>query len=178
MSDIYYPPGGFYFSVAVFGRNGGIAPLGGDADAAFQEASGMDVRVDTEEVVEGGENRFVHRLPKAAKYSNLVLKRGVVATESALLKWVADNAGTRLSTPIETKNVVVSLLNPSGNPLVAWAFANAWPVRAQIAPLNATDSRVLIETVELSYNYYTRTNLGDRPQFTKGQLVKLVQNLT
>lgn len=178
MSDTYYPPGGFYFTVALFARGGGVAPLGGDVDAAFQEVSGIDVRVDTEDVAEGGENRFVRRLPKAARYSNLVLKRGVVATESELLKWVADNTGTRLSTPIVTKNVVVTLLNSSGNPLVAWAFANAWPLRSQIAALNSAESRVLIETIELSYDYFERTNLGNRPQFTQAQAVKLVQGLT
>ena len=32
--------------------------------------------MEIETVVEGGENRFVHRLPKPVKHPNLVLKRG------------------------------------------------------------------------------------------------------
>ena len=33
-------------------------------------------------MVEGGENRFVHRLPKPVKHPNLVLKRGLATTSS------------------------------------------------------------------------------------------------
>ena len=65
---VYYPPVGFHFRVDF-----GIAPQG-DLDGRFQEVSGLASELGSEEVVEGGENRFSHRLPGRAKFGNLVLK--------------------------------------------------------------------------------------------------------
>lgn len=56
-------------------------------DMAFAEVGGLDVEIEIETVVEGGENTFVHRLPKAAKHSNLVLKRGIADASSGLVRW-------------------------------------------------------------------------------------------
>ena len=48
---------GFHFAVTFNG-------LGEkDLDARFQSVSGLDVKLDTEEIREGGENRFVHVVP-------------------------------------------------------------------------------------------------------------------
>jgi phage tail-like protein len=62
-----YPPAAFYFTVT-FG-NGVQVP-----DASFSEVSGISLEMETEAVVEGGENRFVHQLPKGIKHPNLELK--------------------------------------------------------------------------------------------------------
>jgi hypothetical protein len=69
MSDTYYPPPSFYFSVSVVGSATPIAMLT-KIDASFQEVSGIQAEFQTEEVVEGGENRFAHRLPTHSRYSN------------------------------------------------------------------------------------------------------------
>jgi phage tail-like protein len=159
MSDTYYPPAGFYFTVAVLGSGSALA-LASGVDASFQEISGIEGKFNTEDVTEGGENRFVHRLPKPASYSNLVLKRGIVSAASFLGEWVGQTVGSGLSLPILPQNILVTLLGETGNPLIAWGFVNAWPVRTQVAPLNASDNKVLIETMELSYNYFDRINLG------------------
>ena len=159
MSDTYYPPGGFYFTVSVLGTGTALAVASG-VDASFQEVSGIEAKFNTEDVTEGGENRFVHRLPKPASYSNLVLKRGIVSVTSFLAEWVGQTVGSGLSLPIVPQNILVTLLGHEGIPLIAWGFVNAWPIRSQIAPLNASDNKVLIETMELSYNYFDRINLG------------------
>jgi phage tail-like protein len=170
MSNTYYPPAGFYFTVAVIGSGTAFAMASG-VDASFQEVTGIEAKFDTEDVTEGGENRFVHRLPKMGKYSNLVLKRGIVAVDSFFVEWVGQSVGSGMSLPILPQNILVTLLNESGNPLIAWAFINAYPVRSQIAPLSASDSKVLIETMELAYNYFERVNLGGGVS----ALVKLAQ---
>ena len=159
MTQPYYPPPSFYFNVKILGAGAALAALTG-SDASFQEVSGMQVSWDVEEVVEGGENRFVHRLPKPAKYSNLVLKRGVVTTGSFFNEWVGESIGSKLSLPLITQNILVMLLNEKGIPLIAWAFVNAYPVKCEVGALNSTENKILIETLELSYNYYERINLG------------------
>jgi phage tail-like protein len=159
MTDSYYPPSGFYFTVAVVGSGSALAALT-DIDSSFLEVSGIEARFETEAVQEGGENRFVHQLPKNAKYANLVLKRGIVAIDSFLGEWVGQSVGSGLALPILPQNLLVTLLDANKLPLVAWGFVNAYPVRVQVAPLNSMDDKVLIESLELSYNYFDRINLG------------------
>lgn len=144
-----YPPVAFHFRVAV-----GPPSKAATADASFQEVSGIQVQFGNEEVVEGGENRFSHRLPTAAKFANLVLKRGVVVKGSPLAKWVGATLGGNLSKPIVPQDVTVSLLDEQHQPLMTWAFTNAYPLRWDISAMNAMENALLTETMELSYNYF------------------------
>lgn len=159
MSDAYYPPGAFHFTVTVIGSLTPLVALT-SIDANFMEVSGIQAEFGTEEVAEGGENRFIHRLPTQAKYSNLVLKRGLVTKDSILGEWVGKTIGSRLSLPILPQNLVVSLLNEKRFPLVVWGFINAYPVRSQVAPLNSMENNILVESLELAYNYFARVSLG------------------
>jgi len=150
MSTSYYPPPAFYFSVNLMGL--GFAGV----DASFQEVSGIQVQFDVEKVAEGGENRFAYNLPQRARYSNLVLKRGIVVLGSPLALWAGATLGFPFSAPVVPMGLMVTLLNENGNPLTAWAFVNAYPVRSEISTLNSMENRVLIETLELTYNYFQR----------------------
>ncbi len=69
--DALYPPVGFHFRVE-FDISGV-----GKTDTYFREVSGLSMELEEETVVEGGENRFVQRLPVRAKYPDLILKRGL-----------------------------------------------------------------------------------------------------
>jgi len=159
MTDEYYPPGAFYFTVTVLGSATAVSLLT-SIDASFQEVSGIEAQLDTEPVVEGGENRFVYQLPKPAKYSNLVLKRGVVTKDSFLAEWVGQTVGSRLSLPILPQNLLVTLLNENGMPSIVWGFVNAFPLRWEVGSMSSTDNKILTETLEFSYNYFERLNLG------------------
>ena len=158
MTD-YLPPGGFYFSVAVVGTGTALA-LASDVDASFQEVSGIQAERNVEEVAEGGENRFVHRLPGVTKYPNLVLKRGIVSEISFLAEWAGQTIGSGLSLPVIPQNLVVALLNEAGLPVVTWGFVNAYPVRWEISSMDSMQNQILTETLEFSYNYFQRVNLG------------------
>lgn len=159
MNEVYYPPAGFHFEVRLLGAATALSMLT-SVDASFQEVSGIRVEMGVEEVVEGGENRFVHRLPKQSKYTNLVLKRGVVTQASTLAEWVSMSLGSRLLVPIQTQGLLVTLLNDTGMPLVVWGFVNAFPVRWETADLNSMESKILTETMEFSYNYFERVTLN------------------
>jgi phage tail-like protein len=163
MNDTYYPPGAFHFTVNILGT--GALSLLTSIDASFQEVSGIQAELGVEEVTEGGENRFVHRLPRPAKYSNLVLKRGIVTTASLLAEWVDLTVGSSLSLPILPQNLLVTLLNDSGDPLVAWVFVNAYPLKCNVAAMSSMENKILVETMELSYNYFVRITVGSALSF-------------
>jgi len=148
MADIqsgYYPPVGFYFDVFVEG-------ITGINEGNFQEVSGLNVKIGTEEVVEGGENRFVHRLPTAPKYENLILKRGLLKG-SSLIDWVRTSVEQFKFVP---KLVVVKLLDATGNPLVSWSFSNAYPVGLRISEFKSQENALVVETLELAFDYFTK----------------------
>jgi phage tail-like protein len=170
----YYPPGAFYFSVNVIGALG-VASLVTNIDNSFEDVSGITAAFDVEEIAEGGENRFKHRLPTQAIYSNLVLKRGIVTIDSFLAEWCGETIGSSLSTPILPQNILVTLLNESGIPTIAWGFSNAWPVKWEISNMNAQENKILTETLEFSYNYFERVNLTGVGAATK--IAKLISKL-
>lgn len=146
-----YPPAAFQFSVRV-----GDAGDEAQVDAAFQEVSGIGVQMDTDTVVEGGENRFVHQLPKAMKPGRLVLKRGLAVSGSRLASWCEQVLQDGLCRPIRPQLLVVSLLDGSGEPRCTWKFGNSWPVQWDVDPFVADRNGVAIEKIELAYSGCTR----------------------
>ena len=143
MTD-YYPPWGFYYRVEF-----GISK--NKDDVRFQSVSGLSVEYDIEEYREGGENRFTHKLPVRTKYSDLVLKRGML-TGSELIQWCLKAFRDR---EFEPADVNVILMNEKSEPLRTWKIAHAVPKKWTISDLNANENAVVVETLELSSRYFT-----------------------
>lgn len=148
MAD-YYPPAGFHF-VVVFQ----LAPQTLH-DVQFQEVSGLSVDLETESYVEGGENRFTHQLPTRTKYADLTLKRGLV-TGSGVVSWCQNALENFIFQPV---NLTVSLLNASHVPLASWYVVGAIPKRWEISGFNAEQNSAVIETLQLSYHYFTNIRI-------------------
>ena len=143
MTD-YYPPWGFYYKVEF-----GISKE--KNDVRFQSVSGLSVEYDMEEYKEGGENRFTHKLPVRTKYADMVLKRGML-TDSTVIEWFLDAFRNREFVPA---NVNVILMNEKSEPLRTWKVAHAIPKKWTVSDLNANENALVIETMELSYRYFT-----------------------
>ena len=156
----YYPPPGFCFTVLVAGV-GAPLQLSSLSDAAFQEASGLEARIETEAVPEGGENRYVHQLPGRTKSPNLVLRRGYVTRPSFLSEWAEQTVGANLSGRILTQTLVVMLLGSERLPLVAWRLDRAYPVRWTTGPFDSQKNEVLTEVLEFCYSGVTRMPLTE-----------------
>ena len=144
----YYPPVGFHFLVKFDG-------LAEEIDTRFQEVTGLTVTVNTEDIDEGGENRFIHKLPKGTSYDNLVLKRGIIKN-SKLVAW-CKKAIEELE--FEPKNLLVSLLNEEHEELCSWSVVHAYPVKWAFSGLNAETGELLIETMEFNYQYFNLKKL-------------------
>lgn len=159
-SKSVYPFVGYYFR-AEFLKEVGGAKLATHR-ASFQEVSGLSVQVNVEEVKEGGENGFSHRLPSPAKFGNLVLKRGMFEDDE-LFKWCKDAIEDFEFAPMQ---VIVSLLNQKGEPLKAWMFDKAYPVKWSLSGFNSTQNAVVVESVELAYQRFTVKQKASGPQAT------------
>jgi len=140
----YYPPWGFYYKVE-FGISGN------NSDVRFQSVSGLSVEYEYENFREGGENRFEHKLPVRTKYADMVLKRGMVA-DSEIINWFNRAFRDRLFEPTD---INVILMTETGEPLRTWKVAQAIPKKWQVSDLNSTESALVIETMEITYRYFT-----------------------
>lgn len=152
MTDTSYPPVAFYFTVSI---DAGATPL--RIDGTFQEVSGITTDLETEALAEGGENRFVHALPKGVKHGNLSLKRGIAPMTSPLVNWTKQTLEGDFSVPVQPLTVTISLLDGEGSPLRAWRFVNAWPVKWEVAAFEAAKGEIAIEKLELAYSSVLRT---------------------
>ena len=143
---MYTPPVGFHFKVEILGLDRAV-----DDDVRFSEVGGLGFEVATEEVPEGGENRSIQRYPLRAKYPDLVLKRGLLKS-SAIWDWTRDCIE---NLDIKPKNVDVKLLNENHEPLITWHLVGAYPVKWAVTDLNATNNAIVVESLQLAYQYFT-----------------------
>lgn len=147
----YYPPWSFYYKVEFeFGASASKI----EDDARFQSVSGLSVEYDMEEFKEGGENHFTHKLPVRTKYADLVLKRGMLKN-SNVISWCLAAFDNRSFQPII---INIILMNEEGEPLRTWTVDHAIPKKWVVSDFNANENSVVIETMELSYRYFTLKN--------------------
>ena len=135
------PYRGFLFRIEI---NGLI--VGG-----FSEVTGIQRETQVEEIREGGVNDYVHRLPRETKHPNLVLKRGLTASD-ALWKWHEEVVAGRFA----RKTVHVILLDSEGKDVWRWSFENAYPVKWTGADLKADNNAVAFESIELVHTGFGR----------------------
>ncbi|MFO7847110.1 MAG: phage tail protein [Balneolaceae bacterium] len=146
---VFHPPTGFHFSVRF--ENLGLK-YPGIEDIGFQEVLGIHSEFGVEEYQEGGENRFTHRLPQPASFPNLVMKRGMLL-DSQLVHWFRELVN---NFQFDANDCTVILLNSDHEPLQAWNFINAWPVKWSVDGLHAEENKIMIESIEFAYQYYRR----------------------
>lgn len=127
----------------------------GGARLGFTEVSGLDVETAVLEYREGSSPDYAPiKIPGLRKYSNIVLKRGVVRGDNEFFQWL--NA-TRLAAP-ERRDLTIALLNEEHEPTMVWKARNAWPVKIVGPVLDALEGRLAIETLEIAHEGLTIQN--------------------
>ncbi|MEM9916975.1 MAG: phage tail protein [Bacteroidota bacterium] len=141
---LLYPPVSFHFGVAFE-----LFPQSPN-DFRFQQVDGLSVTVETEDYAEGGENRFIHQLPKRTKYSDLTLTRGMFLG-SGIVKWCKDAIE---NFEFQPTNITITLLNELHVPISAWYVVGAYPLEWTVSGFNAEESKIVVETIKLKYRYF------------------------
>ena len=97
-------------------------------------------------------------MPKRTKYPNLVLKRGLL-TNTALLDWFKSAVNTYYTVPVydfKPADITITLLDESDQPVAIWNVVQAYPLKWSVSDLKASENAVVIETIELAYQYFER----------------------
>lgn len=114
--------------------------------AGFSEVSGLEVDLQTEDYHEGGKNQSVHVFPTRVEQGTLTLRRGLTGSRD-LWAWMVDATD---GWP-ERKNVRIFLLDSTGAPSRGWECREAFPVRWAGPDLQADQSDVAVEELELAH---------------------------
>jgi phage tail-like protein len=126
--------------------------IGGIEIGSFTEVSGLSVQIDVEDLAEGGQNGYTHKLLGRMKWPNLVLKRGVTDS-NALFEWLmqySSNGFAKTSSIARTGKIEV--LDPKGKTLRTWEFADAKPVRWSGPKLAASARELAVEELEVCHS--------------------------
>lgn len=118
----------------------------GDIAGGFSECSGLNLETQVQEYLEGGLNSAARKFPTRTTQANVTLKRGVV--DRKVWDWYY---GLTLGN-VETRNVTVFVYDPSGGDVtMEYRLRDAFPVKWTGPDLNATQSAVALETLELCH---------------------------
>jgi len=116
--------------------------------AEFKECSGLRLERSVEPLEEGGVNDRVHQLPGRNKYSNIVLKYGVMQTDE-LWKWYQEGL---LDGKVKRINFTILLRNVKGEVVKRWSVEDAFPVKWEGPSLNVEGNQVAVETLEIAHH--------------------------
>ena len=120
----------------------------------FMEVRGLEVTVETEELHEGGQNSFTHRLPGRMTWPNIVLKRGVTQNDT-LLEWLNKSSGEQFAAngnKLQRSTAAVTLIGPSGTRLRSWEFDGAFPVKWTGPSFAVASSDMAVEELEITHH--------------------------
>jgi phage tail-like protein len=115
--------------------------------AGFSECSGLEATVEIFEYKEGGLNDYVHKFPTRASFANITLKHGVIYLYDDLWTWHNDfvlGKGKK-------KDGLIVLLDEEKQPAKIWKFKRGIPTKWVGPTLNATQSAVAIESLEIAH---------------------------
>ena len=142
----------FNFRITLNRSDGSSRPLG---DGGFQECTGLDIEMDVQELIEGGRNDCTVRLVGRGKFSNIVLKRGMLfpddgTVNSELWGWLQGIlSGVR---PVARYNGIIEVLSPDRNDTVAtWTFDRGLPSKIAGPQLNAKTGEIAIEELTIAH---------------------------
>lgn len=112
----------------------------------FTRVKGLARETKFESFREGGVNDFDHKLASATTYPPLVLEHGLA--DKTLWNWhraVSEGDITR-------RKISIILKDERGNEAWRWHADGAFPVKWSVSDLDAANSQVTVETVEIVHH--------------------------
>ena len=136
------PYGSYNFQVII----NGISDDGASVKGSFTEVSGLEVEVAPIEYRNGSEDITVRKIPGLKKFSNITLKRGIVA-DLAFWNWIV----RAMNGDVQRVEGSIVLLDEDREEVMRWNFVRGWPCKWTGPGLNATNNEIAMETLEICH---------------------------
>lgn len=123
-----------------------LVEVDGIQSAGFTECTGLSTETDVIEYREGSDRGGIRKIPGLAKFSNIVLKRGLTRNRD-LWNWrkVIIDGG------IDRRSGAIIVLGDDHAPVARFRFRDGWPSKWEGPKFNAKSSEVAIETLEIAH---------------------------
>ena len=136
-----------------------VLAVDGLTSVSFSKCSGLAGEVGAEEYLEGGENRFAHRLPVRASFPNLVLTQGA-GPSTELWGWFFEYHVSGRVSPRDGQVTLMSTVEGALVPVRVWSFRRGWPVKLTGPELDAQSSALAVEQVEIAHHGLALAKVG------------------
>ncbi len=136
------PYGGFNFEVIVKG----VSDDGTAVRGSFAEASGLDVEIKPIDYRNGSEDIRVRKLPGLKSFTPVKLVRGITA-DLGFWNWAVE----AMNGLVRRTDASVVLLDENRNEVMRWNLVRCWPSKVSGPSLNAKNSEIAMETLEISH---------------------------
>jgi len=123
-----------------------LVEIQGITSGGFTRVKGLSREVKHESYREGGVNEYEHKLVTQVSYPVVVLERGLALDD--LWAWALATADG----DVRRKTVWVRLQNEAGVRSWAWQIEHALPVKWMSSDLDAQQSSVVMESLELAHH--------------------------
>jgi phage tail-like protein len=130
------PYHGFRFIVEVEGLT-----VGG-----FSRVKGLVRETKFEVFREGGVNDFEHKLASLTTFGNLILERGLIASE--LWDWHEKV----VNGDIRRRKITIALRDETKTEVWRWHVDGAFPVKWSVSDFDAANQQIVVESIEFAHH--------------------------
>ena len=123
-----------------------LVEIQGITSGGFARVKGLSRELKYESYREGGVNEYEHKLVTQVSYPVIVLERGLALDD--LWKWAMAAADG----DVKRKTVWIRLQNEANERVWAWQVEYAIPVKWTASDLDAQNSPVVMESLELAHH--------------------------
>jgi phage tail-like protein len=136
------PYAGHQFEIVI----NGISDDGTAVKGSFSECSGLEASMDPIEYRNGSEDFTVRKIPGLKKFTNIVLKRGIIG-DLTLWNWILEG----LNGTVHRTAGAIILLDEAKQEVMRWQFKRGWPAKYTVAAFNAKNNEIAMETLEIAH---------------------------
>lgn len=121
------------------------------ASASFAEVDGLSQELVFEKKSGNME------LPSEVKVTDITLKRAIEPVNERITVWVKNTFRFLYGAKIKPCTLLISLLDENNKIVARWVCDRAFPVKWTVGPLNASESKIAVETITLRYKSLRRS---------------------
>ncbi|HEY5879385.1 MAG TPA: phage tail protein [Nakamurella sp.] len=120
----------------------------------FASVAGLEVSSRFVEVIEGGQNGYVHRLPGRLEWPTITFTRGLTDAD-ALFDWMNKTAGEGFAANenrLVRSTGAITAIGGSGSRLRAWSLEGVYPIRWSGPRFSTGSDDPLTEELEIAHH--------------------------
>lgn len=123
----------------------------------WTKCDGLGVAFEIEEIKEGGQNGFIHKIPGHPNFDHIRLTRPIDKDSEKVTAWVGS-----LVAGLKYQTAEITVLDAAGETVATWNLLGVFPARWSGPTLDVNGNQVASETLELAHLGFLPAGLPGR----------------